>query len=36
MMNQKTVMVVLVTAIVVLVTANKLRSLPVVGKLPTV
>lgn len=35
-MNQKTMITVLVTAVVVLVMANKLRSLPVVGKLPTV
>lgn len=35
-MNQKTVMIVVVTALIVLVTANKLRSLPVVSKLPTV
>lgn len=35
-MNQKTLMIVAVTAVVVLVTANKLRSLPLVSKLPTV
>jgi hypothetical protein len=35
-MNQKTLMVVLVTAVVTLVLAPKLRSLPGVSKLPTV
>lgn len=35
-MNQKTLMVVVITAVVVLIAAPKLRQLPVVGKLPTV
>lgn len=35
-MNQKTLMTVGITAIVVLVLAPKLRQLPVVSKLPTV
>lgn len=35
-MNQKTLMVVLVTAVVTLVLAPKLRALPGVSKLPTV
>lgn len=35
-MNQKTLMTVGLTAVVVLVLANKLRSLPLVSKLPTV
>lgn len=34
-MNQKTMMVVAITALIVLMAANKLRQLPVVGKLPT-
>lgn len=35
-MNQKTLMVVGITAIIVLILAPKLRSLPLVSKLPTV
>lgn len=35
-MNQKTVWVVVVTAIVVLVLAPRLRALPIVNKIPTV
>ena len=35
-MNQKTLMTVAVTAVLVLVLAPKLRSLPLVSKLPTV
>lgn len=35
-MNQKTVMLVVVTAVIVLIAAPKLRSLPVVSKLPTI
>jgi hypothetical protein len=35
-MNQKTLMIVVVTAVIVLIAAPKLRSLPVVNKLPTV
>lgn len=35
-MNQKTLIIVGVTALVVLILAPKLRSLPLVGKLPTV
>lgn len=35
-MNQKTLMVVAITAVIVLVLAPKLRTLPVVNKLPTV
>jgi hypothetical protein len=35
-MNQKTLMIVAVTAIVVLIAAPKLRSLPGVSKLPTI
>lgn len=35
-MNKKTVIVVGVTVVVTLILADKLRSLPVVGKLPTV
>ena len=35
-MNQKTAMIVAITAIVVLMIAPRLRALPVVGKLPTV
>lgn len=35
-MNQKTLMMVGITAIVVLILAPKLRSLPLVSKLPTV
>ena len=35
-MNRKTVMVVVGTAVVTLVLADKLRSLPVLSKLPTV
>lgn len=35
-MDKKTITIVLVTAVVVLVAANKLRSLPLVDKLPTV
>lgn len=34
-MNKKTMTVVLVTAVVVLVLDNRLRSLPVVSKLPS-
>lgn len=35
-MNQKTMMTVAVTALIVLIAANKLRTLPLVNKLPTV
>lgn len=35
-MNKKTLTVVVVTAVVVLIAADKLRSLPVVSKLPTI
>jgi hypothetical protein len=35
-MNQKTLMTVAITAVVVLIIAPKLRSLPIVSKLPTV
>jgi len=35
-MNKKTIYVVIGTAVVTLVLANKLRSLPLVDKLPTV
>lgn len=35
-MNQKTLIIVGVTAVVTLVLANKLRSLPLVNKIPTV
>jgi hypothetical protein len=35
-MNKKTVTTVAITAIVVLILANKLRTLPGVNKLPTV
>jgi len=35
-MNQKTLMIVAVTAVIVLIVAPKLRQLPVVNKLPTV
>jgi len=35
-MNQKTLMIVVVTAVIVLIAAPKLRSLPLVSKLPTV
>jgi hypothetical protein len=35
-MNKQTMMVVAITAIVVLIAANKLRSLPIVSKLPTI
>lgn len=35
-MNQKTLMTIGITALVTLVLANKLRSLPGVNKLPTV
>lgn len=35
-MNQKTMITVAVTAVIVLVAANKLRQLPLVNKLPTV
>lgn len=35
-MNQKTMIVVAVTAIIVLMIAPRLRQLPVVSKLPTV
>jgi hypothetical protein len=35
-MNQKTMIVVAVTAVVTLVLANKLRSLPLLNKIPTV
>jgi len=35
-MNQKTLMIVAATAVVTLVLANKLRSLPLVNKIPTV
>jgi hypothetical protein len=34
-MNKKTVTVVLVTAVVVLMLDNRLRALPVVGKIPS-
>jgi hypothetical protein len=36
MPNQKTLIIVVVTAVVVLIAANKLRSLPGVGALPTI
>jgi len=35
-MNQKTIMVAVITAILVLMVAPRLRALPIVGKLPTV
>lgn len=35
-MNQKTMITVAVTAIIVLIIAPKLRSLPIVSKLPTI
>jgi len=35
-MNQKTIMVVVITAVVVLMLAPRIRSLPIVSKLPTV
>lgn len=35
-MNQKTLMTVAITAVVVLIIAPKLRTLPIVSKLPTV
>lgn len=35
-MNQKTMITIAVTAVVVLIIAPKLRQLPVVSKLPTV
>lgn len=35
-MNQKTLIIVAVTAVIVLIAAPKLRSLPLVSKLPTV
>lgn len=35
MPDKKTLMVIVITALVVLVAANKLRQLPLVGKLPT-
>lgn len=35
-MNQKTLIIVAVTAIITLILAPKLRALPVVSKLPTV
>jgi len=35
-MNQKTVIIVIVTAVIVLMVAPKLRSLPLVDKLPTI
>lgn len=35
-MNKKTTTIVIITAIIVLIGANKLRSLPGVNKLPTV
>jgi hypothetical protein len=35
-MDKKTLMIVAVTAVVVLIAAPKLRSLPVISKLPTV
>lgn len=35
-MNQKTMIIVAVTAVIVLIAAPKLRSLPVLSKLPTV
>lgn len=35
-MNQKTITLVLVTAVIVLMVAPRLRALPVVSKLPTV
>lgn len=35
-MNKQTLIIVAVTAVVVLVAANKLRTLPLVNKLPTV
>lgn len=36
MPDKKTLMLIAITAIVVLIAANKLRSLPLVSKLPTV
>lgn len=35
-MNQKTMIIIVVTALIVLIAAPKLRQLPLVGKLPTV
>jgi hypothetical protein len=35
-MNKQTIVIVVVTAVVVLVAANKLRSLPGVSSLPTI
>jgi hypothetical protein len=35
-MNQKQLIVIAVTAVIVLMAADKLRSLPVVNKLPTI
>ena len=35
-MNQKTLIIVAITAIIVLMAAPKLRQLPIVSKLPTV
>lgn len=35
-MDKKTVMIVVVTALIVLIAANKIRTLPLVNKLPTV
>ena len=35
-MNQKTMMTVAITAVIVLIAANKLRTLPIISKLPTV
>jgi hypothetical protein len=35
-MNQKTLIIVAVTAVIVLIAAPRLRQLPVVSKLPTV
>lgn len=34
-MDKKTITIIIVTALIVLVAANKLRQLPLVGKLPT-
>lgn len=35
-MNKKTMITVAVTAVIVLIAADKLRALPVVNKLPTI
>jgi hypothetical protein len=35
-MNKQTMITVAITAVIVLIAANKLRSLPVLSKLPTV